>query len=138
MKSSFVDQTIFGSKGNCLSACISSITNIPLHTIPNFSEYSNWFERANNGLYQNHKLGIIMIPDINNVRYTNREFVKFKSLYIVRCISYNDSKTGHFCVACGPEITIIHDPDNKRLGLKTFDYCLFIINLFEDAKGDTI
>lgn len=32
-----VDQTLFGNgKGNCLPACIATITGIPLDTIPNF------------------------------------------------------------------------------------------------------
>ena len=44
-------QTTFGSgHGNCFAACIASILEVPLSTVPNFCERKNWREATNDWL----------------------------------------------------------------------------------------
>jgi hypothetical protein len=40
----FVDQTTFGEKnGNCFSACVASILELPIEDVPIFVEVKNWW-----------------------------------------------------------------------------------------------
>jgi len=49
-------QTSFGKKGNCFSACIASILEVPLDTVPVFCVDfpSRWAEKANEWLHEHH------------------------------------------------------------------------------------
>ncbi|KKK94317.1 hypothetical protein LCGC14_2684070 [marine sediment metagenome] len=58
-----VTQTIFSKEGNCFPACIASILEIPLGSIPNFCvEYpSDWLVETNRWLGKNHGFALILI-----------------------------------------------------------------------------
>lgn len=56
----FIKQTKLGHEGNCLEACISSLTGIPLNDFPDLSkiasENSNWWKILNNFLQENYEI----------------------------------------------------------------------------------
>lgn len=39
-----VHQTKFGGEGNCLNACLASIFEVPIESLPEWDEHSNWYE----------------------------------------------------------------------------------------------
>jgi hypothetical protein len=49
-------QTIFGDgssggeRGNCFAACIASILDVPLESVPNFCNWDNWREKVSDWL----------------------------------------------------------------------------------------
>lgn len=64
MSSDFIEQTKFGSKGNCLEACIASLTGIDLDTFPpSRDDGKDWCAKFNIWLAENHNLYI------ENVKY---------------------------------------------------------------------
>lgn len=37
-----IDQTVFGPKGNCQSACLAMLLGLPLSEVPNFNDYADY------------------------------------------------------------------------------------------------
>lgn len=47
-----VDQTSFGAKGNCLSACVAMILDLPISDVPQFNDAAHWYEALREWLKQ--------------------------------------------------------------------------------------
>jgi hypothetical protein len=103
------DQTTFGDIGNCMSACIASILEIPVSDVPNFCcvkehpEFDpNWFCNMGNNF---------LMP-----RGYKPRFRKCPQGYSV-AMGMGPRGHRHSCVALNGEI--VFDPHPDRLGLET-------------------
>lgn len=58
----FVKQTVLGDKkGNCLSACIASMLEIDINTIPYILDDDTWQVELNKWLLENHGYEVITV-----------------------------------------------------------------------------
>ncbi|MFA5300686.1 MAG: hypothetical protein WC389_21060 [Lutibacter sp.] len=53
-------QTKFGKEGNCLCACIASLLEIPIESVPN-PKHDDWVEEINQWLIENHNIYILSV-----------------------------------------------------------------------------
>lgn len=125
-----VDQTTFGERGNCLSACLASILEIGIGDVPTFLG-DGWWERciewcATRGFYPvyfDRKEGKYPVP---------------AGYSLVGGPCMRDGKRSprlHACVALDGEI--VHDPNPCRAGLLEIeDYIVLvpIVAQLEAAK----
>ena len=102
----WVDQTLFGSSvGNCFAACVASILNVSLASVPNFCASEDWWQRFVHWLDQRELTAIRVdgeptwLPD--------------GALAIVSGPS--DRGLMHATVWRGQ--TMVHDPHPSRAGL---------------------
>jgi len=114
-----VDQTIFGVKGNCYSACIASILEIPIKDVPTFS-YDNGkssFINASEWLtkYFNMYLVSLQAEYENKFNGENLSILKNLDVYHLILGPARLYDTYHCCV--GLKGVIVHDPNPQRLGL---------------------
>ena len=123
-----INQTIFNKNGNCYSACIASILEIPIKDVPAFS-YNNGkssFINANDWIMTNFNM-YLLSSDINNFDKENLQIIKkFKIYHLILGLSatYN---TYHCCVGLNGDV--VHDPHPKQLGLNKISRYEFIIPL---------
>jgi len=126
-----VDQTILGDKcGNCLSACLASILEMPITDFPDYSEWSDndWIYKYNNFL---GKIGYgllicgpnndLFVPDIHGI----------KTYHIINGISSRSTEQ-HSVV--GYNGFMIFDPHPSRAGLIDITSWIFIIKIFSKTK----
>lgn len=112
-----VDQTTFAPAGNCLSACIASILEIPIESIPTFatSLRSTQLHQVREWL---DTLGyrLIFLPSGFNMN--------FPGYYIAG----GPSKRGvsHAIVMHGPNV--IHDPHPSRAGILHITHKMSILS----------
>ena len=118
-----VDQQTFGAWGNCLSACVASILEIPLDEVPLFHDPTS-------PVYvpQVIKLDAWLRPvGLCAVEYSLADPALLAQLpkdlfYILGGMS--PRQRGHVVVACGDNI--VHDPHPSRAGLVSAD-CFTVI-----------
>lgn len=139
-----VDQTTFGVKrwpylpGNCLSACVASILDMPTESVPLFVEKSDpcdgiWPERLDAWLVERglHALilpaGIVLAPP--------------EGFYIL----YGRSVKDHEHAVVAKDNAIVHDPHPSRTGLARVDCVILITSaaspfqeVIDDAIGENI
>lgn len=109
-----VDQTTFGlGKGNCFPACVSTLTGIPLHRIPNFCELyaEDWYLRF---VRWCRPLGLA--PWSITLEGELPDFIQqaFPDIPWIAC--GNTDRGLHCCVYVGN--SLYHDPNPCRDGLK--------------------
>lgn len=125
-----VDQTTFGHPGgNCFSACVASILELPISEVPYFMgdlDESNhvWAKRLDDwleprGLYALHF-------NINDRALHDRENLWPKGFYI---LNVKSPRGDHSVVARGPKV--VHDPHPKRDWLDEIDGFVLIVPTFE-------
>lgn len=66
-----VEQTLFGGPeaevpGNCLTACVASVLELPLGDVPHFVVYGDWWARFV-GFMREHRLGVWDCPLIGGI-----------------------------------------------------------------------
>ena len=73
----FIKQTKFLEEGNCLEACISSLTDIPIEDFPNLKDCENgaYWKILNNWLIKEHSIYIEPIKYDNNCHIYNRGLI---------------------------------------------------------------
>ncbi len=108
-----VDQTTYGpTHGNCISACIASILEIPIKTVPLFVGES-WWPRLLRWLAARDLSATEIAPDLAPPGYT---------------IAFGPSTRliglGHACVALHG--VVVHDPHPSRDGLPFVDHYVAI------------
>lgn len=116
-----VDQIIFeDGKGDCLRACLASITEIPLADIPNFAEDGSYLMGAIGFLqgrgYRTLRIDLATDPD-------RKEYVSCDEYCVVMGKSprsTTEKRKGHAVVgrANGWSFRIDHDPHPSRAGLE--------------------
>jgi len=139
-----IDQTTFGDKkGNCLSACLASILELPLDYVPNFCvDYSpeSWWGEMQKWL---NARGVIAIEVELN------DHLRMQVVPGMYCVLSGKSPRGEFDHsvvgwAKGTELFYVHDPhpDHKFLdGLPRhvmflLGYCP-VASYLADIKGST-
>ena len=117
-----VMQTQFGSpRGNCFAACIASILEVPLRTVPNFCEQENWREATNEWL---KPMGLCYL-DVTLPGDARDELVRFWQFHVIS----GDGPRGlrHSVVGFAGEI--VHDPHPDGGGVAgDLEYGLLICN----------
>jgi hypothetical protein len=110
-----VDQTKVlerGQRGNCLAACLASILELPLASIPEFEELppGHWkAELASWSAAQGFRL----------------DFVKPENFTPGECyIAVGLSTRGNLHATVGLDGAVIHDPHHLRLGLAEVKYLM--------------
>jgi hypothetical protein len=126
-----VDQTTFGTEGNCYSACLASILELSILDVPCFiNKKSEWFNNVNDWLEKNYKMGMLSVPipalKNSDMNYFFNMTIKKEPYNIIWGFSYEE--TVHACVGKGK--MIVHDPHPRKTGLKKILYHNFLINLF--------
>jgi len=122
-----IDQTILSSDfttiGNCFQACIASILELPLESVPHFCAAENWFGPFAAWLRQ-YGLEPVMIAaknEVGNIFYGN-------AYHIVSGIPPRTLPVGqlHSCVMY--QGRLVHDPHPSKMGLKTIiDHIVFAV-----------
>ena len=118
-----IDQTITGSRGNCFSACLASLLEIPIESVPLFlSEIGDrtrfdWANRldqwlANFGLYALHFASTSGAPNVMPA-----------SLHIMTGIS----PRGRPHAVIGKAGRIVHDPHPEKSGLVETDGFIVLV-----------
>lgn len=112
-----VDQTTFGlDKGNCFAACVASIFEVALDTLPNFCCEEWWPHNFTNWLYD-RELAYVTIPATNVTSIHE----------LVYGIAAGPSPRGEFLHSCVYRGSVlVHDPHPSRDGL----LCLKEIDTF--------
>jgi hypothetical protein len=107
-----VDQTRYDTKGNCVSACIASILELPVEVVPLFIS-DGWWSRLLRWLGTRDLSATKIEADRAAPGYT----IAFgPSMRLVGL--------GHACVARNG--IIVHDPHPSRDGLPSVDYYVAI------------
>jgi hypothetical protein len=137
-----VDQTSFGVKrfphvpGNCLSACIASILEMPVEEIPNFVDTSDyrdglWVGRLNAWLETLGLYAYTVLADEWDV-HTNPPV----GYYIAYGRSINNNLHAVVC----KDNCMVHDPDSRRTGLVSVEGVVVIVpyesNNYVTGGGD--
>ena len=107
-----VKQTLLGpEQGNCFAACIASILELPISSVPNFCLYHDWFQRVNEFL---EPLGLCYIEVDISASGLMYGLLNNNNFYVLSGKSPNYDCL-HAVVAQGD--VIVHDPhpDNKGL-----------------------
>ena len=122
-----VKQDKFGEEGNCLPACIASIFDLELCSIPNFchldSDYT-WFENLNTWL---SKRGLFYLEAIFKRNELDELFLNNKVIHIITGRSRRSTTLFHAVVALnGREIFDPHPSDLGLLETKTIRAGLFV------------
>lgn len=106
-----VDQTQFGvPNGNCFSACVASILELPLDEVPFFmGSEGDWFDDLNDWLRDR---GLYAIRFAFSDKYTFYP----AGYYIVGGVSPRNPDALHAVVALGDKV--VHDPNPARQGVK--------------------
>lgn len=112
-----IDQTKFGAgKGNCWSACIASILEVPLDIVPNFCVDcgDDWWEQTQQWIEQNSQYSFIEM----NITPAASLALFGSSYWIASGKSPRAGQRGtlqHAVVYCGAELA--HDPHPDATGL---------------------
>ena len=116
-------QTVFGSeKGNCFAACIASILEVPLDTVPNFCADlpSDWHAQTNQWLAKHYGLGLVTMQVEEGSDYDDLDMPR-------DCHHFISAKTlrgdCYHCVVAKNGI-VVHDPHPSGIGLLPGD-CYF-------------
>lgn len=117
-----VDQTIFeNATGNCLAACVASVLNLPIETVPNFAEL-DFFIGLRKWLAERDCLGL-------ELRFSDKEhcagaYFGYPGVPVVMWGTSprrapDGSPKGHAVVGMpfGYGCKLLHDPHPSRAGL---------------------
>lgn len=115
-----VDQTTFGEKeGDCFSACVASVLEIPISEVPFFMAPGPWFERFTDWLRPRGFYAACY--ELNGA---DRSVMSECGVHILSGKSPRGD-FDHSVVACGA--VIVHDPHPSRDGLgRLTDYILIV------------
>jgi hypothetical protein len=123
----FIKQTKYGKEGNCLEACISSLTGISLESFPDLTEIESvngeWWKILNNWLRKKHKLFIdSVIFDFENANEFER------GLMIAVGDSPNLEGELHATIWDMDNNEMIFDPSPSNEGIKgdPHSFCMII------------
>lgn len=115
-----VDQTEFGEeKGNCFSACVASILELPIDDVPFFMAPGDWYPRFEEWL---KPLGYY--PVCFELEGASQSVMKEFGVHILSGKSPRGDFE-HSVVACGDKV--VHDPHPSRDGIgELVDYILIV------------
>lgn len=110
-----VTQTRIGKNGNCFNACIASILEVPLETVPEFSgEGEHWLVQLA-GYLDRFGLYYVQVPKTDPI--VKVMFAYGNTFSTIEGVSPNNIP--HACVALNGKL--VWDPDPRKVGLRTIE-----------------
>jgi hypothetical protein len=110
-------------KGNCVAACVASILEIPLETVPNFNDYPDWWEALNwfLGLYGLYAVDVTIPP--------GREWFVCRGYHLI-----NGQSPRFDCLhaVVGKDGRMVHDPFPGGTGLKSIELYTIFAHYMDD------
>ena len=130
-----VDQTRYGAEGNCWNACLASVLEISLETIPDFDD-ETWYDDCRHWLRTTCECTLMTLrtPEGVPIEHLLSEMRCY-------CIVGGRAARGfaHAVVYWGE--TEVHDPHFSRAGLDTLEDVTFIVpcdpSTFSHARFNT-
>lgn len=135
-----VDQTKFGvPEGNCTAACVASILEIPLDSIPcgyvgdgsGWNESGDWFAKLNEilGRFGVGLCGVAIHPGCN---------LEIPPGIFVLLGGMGPRGFQHCCVGAVVDgmLKVVHDPHPSRAGLVSIEYVDFIVYKAGEEKRE--
>ena len=123
-----VDQTTFGSPGgNCFSACVASLLEIPIEEVPYFMDGGAWFERFAEWLRPRGYWPLCFKSSRDGWTPAGLHILSGKSPRELA-----NPNALHSVVAHGGEIE--HDPHPSRAGILTRDDFVILVPI-DPARG---
>jgi hypothetical protein len=121
-----VDQSILPEegprKGNCLTACIASLLDLPIEQVPNFVESSRWYDALNQWLAPR---GLFYLEVRGAEPAAAQSLCAYAGWHTITGLA--PSGIRHTVVGYAGEVR--HDPHPSRAGLISSDTCGFVIPL---------
>lgn len=123
-----IDQTIFGPpSGNCFPACIASIMERPLWTVPNFCidlalGKADWYDRFTNWVVAEGWAVLMIRPPVFDVSMPQNAVVIATGLSPRRG-DYPAMPNMLHCVVHGRGAKLMHDPHPSRDGIDGNPVC---------------
>lgn len=118
-------QTIFGrDNGNCFNACLASVLEIELSSIPYFMHDDNWIEKYNQWLIENFGVYVLDVS-------TETPETTLKGYHLI--VGYNEiSDCYHSQVGFNGKV--VHDPLGEIHNLKNTSYTIFVKHIGENTE----
>lgn len=130
----FIDQTKFSTKdgtqkGNCFSACLASLMDLPIENVPNFAmmEEDTWYGNFLDFLekYNHSYKGMFYFEQEGTWADLLKEYPEFGDTFIVGGKSPRDWITaGHAVIY--KDNKLLHDPHFSREGILLLEYAYLI------------
>jgi len=123
-----VYQTIINKEnGNCLSACIASLLELPLEGVPNFSEREDWYNHLDEFLEQ-------FDLEWFQLKYSKQTEYLLRGYYILSGESPSFDDVDH--VVIGRNGKIVHDPNPNGKEMTEFDTIEVLVKRCEEGVND--
>lgn len=123
----FIKQTKFNKEGNCLSACVASMLNIDIATIPDFKKDNIWHIELSDFLKENLNMFCMLV----NIDFEDMENI-FQDSIVITCInSDNPDPEVERHAVLSQRGTIVFDPnigEISKLITKDLDPTFIIIS----------
>lgn len=122
-----VTQTLFGDmKGNCFAACIASLLELELATVPNFcvDHHSRWWDVLNDWLEPRGFVAIML---------EGAEMQHYRSAYVIASGPSPREGVSHSVLYRNGEL--VHDPHPSRAGLLEVRDVIVLVAI--DPMGST-
>ncbi len=115
-----VDQTTFGvPDGNCFSACVASLLEMPIDQVPHFMSADSWLDALAEWL-----LPLGLYPVFFRVATCSEDQWRPQGFYI---LGGESARGPHAVVARGHKV--VHDPHPSRVGLSKHEDATLIVPL---------
>ncbi len=115
-------QTAFGKgNGNCLSACIASILEIPIDTVPNWAKEKNWQQKVNEWL-QKYNLCYLELAKSDHLEF----FAQDCGCHYIMNGKSPRGEFWHSVVGRGGKM--VHDPHPENRGLEKIETLGFLVH----------
>lgn len=118
-----IKQTKFGKEGNCLEACIASLLEIDINSIPCYKE-KNWNVLLNEWLIKNHNCYLLPL-DAKECLISFRKIMK-NTIYIAS----GNSPRNMFHAVLYKNNKMIFDPHPSNEGIEKIECIDFIVKYF--------
>jgi len=127
-------QTDTSSKtGNCLPACIASMFDFPLESIPNFILSGRYWRQSYYEFLRNNNIGVIFIPVTGkNFKWFLEANQNLETYCICSVESFTHKDVLHAVVGrlYNGVLEVIHDPNPNNVELADKEYRVQEIDLF--------
>jgi hypothetical protein len=115
-------QTKFGKDGNCLAACIASLLDIDINSIPELPYTDEWADVLNEWLTKEHNLLLITI--------NSSELPKYLSKSIIIACGYSERNLLHAVLFQNGKF--FHDPHPDGTGIKEVKQYDILVRFFKE------
>lgn len=123
-----VDQTLF-DVGNCLSACIATITGIPIGEIPHFcAEHENWYPRFAEWMQDRGFAPLSLAFDADTLA-DHLEWARKCGCQAAWIAGGSTERGRHFVVYLGDQLFHDPNPNYGRSGLTTIQDATFLLRV---------